>query len=649
MIKLIALELRKNNIKPYLLSVIGIFVAVIAMGLLFCAVPILEPNDPSAQEFSDPNMIITMISIMSMSAFAILSAVMHSKFVVEEYTGRKNVLLFTYPHKRSSMLFAKFVLVFVFVFVMMFAVNITSCIGVGFLGNAIGLIAKPFTDTYLMLKLSLIFAFVANFIGLIALRLGFYKKSIIVPIVTATILVSPFGNSVMLLGTDTDTAFFVAAGVLLIVSAFLFGGLLRKVNIMECAQGVRIMKKSTKLWQKDFTLVVIGQIISLFGNGILRFALPLYLLNITGSSALFGIVSAVSFLPLVLLMPIGGIIADRRNKRNIMVALDFGAGFLMLFFYLTMDTISLIPLLITTLMILYSIGGLYQPTVQASVPILLDEKSLTQGNGIVSSIGALANLVAPVIGGMLLGSFGITPIIIVSIICFFASAILEIFIRIPYTKEKSSSRVFAMVKEDFGLSIKFIWREKPELRKLMSVICVLNALVSALIIISLPVLITERLSLSEEMYGYSQGVLALGGLFGGIMAGVFGEKLHIKSLYKYIVLVALSLIPMSVGVAFSSNPILSYVLILITAFSAMCASSLASVMIITYVQSRTAENMVGKVMAFVMTVGMFASPLGQGIYGVAFEYLMGYESFIVLGAALMSLFTGVYAKNILFE
>ncbi len=407
--------------------------------------------------------------------------------------------------------------------------------------------------------------------------------------------------------------------------------------------------KQTKLWQKDFTLVVIGQIISLFGNGILRFALPLYLLNITGSSALFGVVSAVSFLPLVLLMPIGGIIADRTNKRNIMVILDFGAGFLMLFFYLTMSTFSLIPLLIATLMILYSIGGLYQPTVQASVPVLLDEKILTKGNGIVSSIGALANLIAPVIGGMLLGSFGITPIILVSIVCFYISGVLEIFITIPYKKEKSSLRVFAMVKDDFGLSIKFIWREKPELRKLMLVICILNALIAALIIISLPVLITERLFLSEEMYGYSQGVLALGGLFGGIMAGVLGEKLHIKSLYKYIVLVALSLIPMSVAMAFSSNAILSYVLILISAFSAMCASSLASVMIITYVQSKSAENMVGKVMALVMTVGMFASPLGQAIYGIAFEYLIGYESFVVLGAVLMSLLTGIYAKKIFKE
>ncbi len=234
MMKLIKLELRKNNLKPYLLGVLGIFLAIVAMGLLFCAIPILEPNDPDSQIFSDPNMITTMVSIISMSAFAILASIMHSKFIVEEYTGRKNVLLFTYPQKRSSILFAKFALIFVFVFVMMFAVNMTACIVVGLFGNAVGFISQPFTNITLMLRYSLIFSLVANFIGLISLRIGFYKKSIIVPIIVATILTSPFGNTVMLLGDNNFLAFIIGGSILLIVSMSLFLGLLKKVNRMEC-------------------------------------------------------------------------------------------------------------------------------------------------------------------------------------------------------------------------------------------------------------------------------------------------------------------------------------------------------------------------------------------------------------------------------
>ncbi|MGN0733028.1 MAG: MFS transporter, partial [Emergencia sp.] len=68
------------------------------------------------------------------------------------------------------------------------------------------------------------------------------------------------------------------------------------------------------MWNRNFIMILVGQIISLFGNGILRFALPLYLLNETGSAALFGVVTACAFIPMIVLGPIGGILADRVNK-----------------------------------------------------------------------------------------------------------------------------------------------------------------------------------------------------------------------------------------------------------------------------------------------------------------------------------------------
>ena len=95
------------------------------------------------------------------------------------------------------------------------------------------------------------------------------------------------------------------------------------------------------IFRRDFTLVVIGQIISLFGNAIVRFALPLYLLRETNSPALFGVVGAVSFIPAVLCSPIGGVVADRVNKRNIMVALDFFTAGLILAFTLLLGQMQI--------------------------------------------------------------------------------------------------------------------------------------------------------------------------------------------------------------------------------------------------------------------------------------------------------------------
>ncbi|MGL4847984.1 MAG: MFS transporter, partial [Clostridium sp.] len=153
------------------------------------------------------------------------------------------------------------------------------------------------------------------------------------------------------------------------------------------------MENNKKGLNKNFILMVIGQIISLFGNAILRFALPLYLLDKTGSAALFGIVSACSFIPMIILTPFGGIIADRVNKKYIMVGLDFITAILMIVFAVLMKDVNLVVLIIVTLMILYGIQGAYQPSVQASLPFLLEKEDLLKGNAIVNQVSALSNLI----------------------------------------------------------------------------------------------------------------------------------------------------------------------------------------------------------------------------------------------------------------
>ena len=176
---------------------------------------------------------------------------------------------------------------------------------------------------------------------------------------------------------------------------------------------------SKKVFQRDFILVIIGQIISLFGNGILRFALPLYLLNETKSPALFGVVSACSFIPIILLSPIGGILADRINKRNIMVILDYITALLIFILTILLGKVNLVVLLLVVLILLYGIQGTYQPAVQASIPALVAEENLMPANAVVNLVNSLAGLIGPVIGGAVFGFAGIMPILFISIACFF--------------------------------------------------------------------------------------------------------------------------------------------------------------------------------------------------------------------------------------
>lgn len=215
------------------------------------------------------------------------------------------------------------------------------------------------------------------------------------------------------------------------------------------------MKTSSK-YGKDFTLMVVGQIVSLFGNAILRFSLPLYLLRETGSSALFGIVTASSLLPMIVLSLLGGVLADRVNKRNIMVCLDFITAIIVTVFYLIMGIIPIIPLFTVMLMLLYGISGTYQPAVQASIPALVSKEKILSANAIVNQVGSLANFIGPIIGGMLYGVWGISSILKASIICFVLSAIMELFIAIPFYKQLKQDKIADIIKGDLQKSWRFL-------------------------------------------------------------------------------------------------------------------------------------------------------------------------------------------------
>ena len=81
-----------------------------------------------------------------------------------------------------------------------------------------------------------------------------------------------------------------------------------------------------KVFSKNFMLLILGQVSSLFGNYIIKFALSMYVLDTTGSATIFASILSIATIPTILLSTLGGILADRANRKNIMVALDTLSG-----------------------------------------------------------------------------------------------------------------------------------------------------------------------------------------------------------------------------------------------------------------------------------------------------------------------------------
>lgn len=134
-----------------------------------------------------------------------------------------------------------------------------------------------------------------------------------------------------------------------------------------------------KLFTRNFTLLVLGQASSLFGNYILRLALSMYVLEVTGSAAVFAGILSIATIPTILLSPVGGILADRADRRNIMVALDTLTGMSVLCAAVFLSGWNAIAVIGVLLVVLSVLGAFETPTVQACIPRMLSGDHIMKG------------------------------------------------------------------------------------------------------------------------------------------------------------------------------------------------------------------------------------------------------------------------------
>lgn len=404
------------------------------------------------------------------------------------------------------------------------------------------------------------------------------------------------------------------------------------------------MKKDTA-FTRDFTLMVIGQIISLFGNSILRFALSLYILDVSGSATLFGSILAITMIPMLILSPVGGSLADRVNRRNIMVTLDFLTAGVCILFRFCMGSDQMILMIGIVMVILAIIQSFYQPSVQSSIPLLVDDKHLMRANGIVVQVSALANLVGPILGGVLYGICNLQFIVMISAAAFFMSAIMEIFIRIPFIPQITKGRAWHIMISDLKQALQFIRKDNPILFKILMIIALLDMCFSAFFMIGLPYIIKITLGLSSQLYGIAEGMMALGSIFSGLCIGFISNRFSFQKSYRFLIAGGIAILPIAVVLCLQVPPMISYVVILVSIFASLASIRCFNIFGQTYLQQKTPTAMLGKVSAFVTTICMCSTPIGQAIYGVIFDVFQNQVWIIVLLGIVIELMLGLLAKK----
>lgn len=381
---------------------------------------------------------------------------------------------------------------------------------------------------------------------------------------------------------------------------------------------MKAMKKE-KLFTRNFTLLILGQVSSLTGNYTLKFALSMYVLEQTGSASIFAGMLSAALLPTVLLSPFGGILADRANRKHIMVALDALSGLSVLAAGL------LLPLgrelwVIGALLVLLSVLAAFEsPTVQACVPQMVSPQNLVQGNAVVSQVSAVTSLATPFLGSLFYTAFGIGPVFAAAGVCFWLTALLECMIRLEYQKPPRTAGIGAIVREDLAVSAHFLRREQPDILKLLLLAALAGMFVSGTAVVGFPYLVRTVLGLSATYYGAAESAMSAAAILGSLCAGLMGKKLRVRDLAAIFLSFGLSLFPIGFSFLLPVGRMARYGVLLFFFCVCQLGVCIFSTYAITLIQQRTPEQLMGKVMSCVFTLSMCAQPVGQLVYGALFD------------------------------
>ena len=401
-----------------------------------------------------------------------------------------------------------------------------------------------------------------------------------------------------------------------------------------------------KLFNRNFILLLLGQVCSLIGNYTLKFALSMYVLERTGSAAIFAGLLAVATVPQVLLAPIGGLLADRLNRRNMMVALDALSGTAVFLTFLgsgglhetggfhVMSQEGPSLLLISILQVVLGILGAFEsPTVQACVPQMQTGENLLKGNAAVSQIQAVAGLVTPFLGSLFHTAFGIRPVLAVCAACFFLTALLECFIRLSHQKRPGGQKIRQILRQDLGESKDFLLKKRPEVFRLLLLAALASFFVVGTAVVGLPFLVRNVLGLSANHYGAAESLMGGASVAGALAVGMLAGRLREKGLQSLLIAVGAVLIPAGAAFLLPLSTGVRYLILLVCFCIAQAVCSMFSILALSMIQESTPEHLTGKIMACVIALSTCAQPVGQVVYGLLFDLSAGSTWLVLLPTA----------------
>ncbi len=365
------------------------------------------------------------------------------------------------------------------------------------------------------------------------------------------------------------------------------------------------MIRSTNL--RTFYTLILTQVFSLVGSRMSDLALSIYVYNQTGDVTPLALVALFSFLPQVIAASFAGVLADRWDRRWVMILSDAGqaVGTVLLLVIFLSGGFQLWHLYAVTL--IKAIFGVFQaPAFQASVTMLIPDDQRERANAIQQLTGPLAGVISPALTGTLYALIGLTGIILVDLLTFAAAAIVIMLIRIQRPEQTEVGRAMqgSFLKESLG-GIRYLWNWRT-LFLITIHISLVNFLFSAAMVAFTPYLLAR--TGSEAVMGLLLGVFNVGMIVGGIIIGVWGgTKPRIHTILPGVLISGLFLA--LIGAA-QSPLMLGAAIFLLALPVPMINASVMSLM-----QTKVPPDVQGRVFAVLSQMSMLLMPLAYLLMG----------------------------------
>jgi len=377
---------------------------------------------------------------------------------------------------------------------------------------------------------------------------------------------------------------------------------------------------------RNLILYASGRAVSSLGSIIYSFAIGLYVLNSTGSGMKFAVTLLVSFLPSLLLTPFAGVLADRFDKKKIVVNMDMlnGLLFILFFIYITLNDITLTGVYITSFLT-NAITSFFGIAFEAAKPQLVYKERLQLINSLSQIIHSISNILGPVIGGLIYAFVDIKIFILFNGISFVLSSISEMFIDFKFNLIDDNhinkiNDVFKDLKDGFKYVI-----DQKMIMGMYTFFLGMNILMSLAVQVPLPYILNTHLNIGSEAYGIIFGCLPIGMILGALTVGIIVKKVSVKKLYISIGIVA-GFLTIIIGLPYfvptivisRTSTIVYYGLIMLVFGSII---SLVDVPFATHLQKNVDAKYLGRVWGILIPMIKVANPLGFLLSGVLIEII----------------------------